>query len=286
MATTKPDIKALVAQMPDSDKPGEASKFTGPDPGKAEDIYTAILSGGRDSLLELMALLRDPSDPEYKDFRPEYVLHGLALYVGRPGKEKPRKMFAETLVLRLGSEKVPKAVQGFLIRELQVTGDKGVAKALGKMLADEELCEYAAQALVAIGDGAARQLRSALDKAKGKCRVTIAQNLGVVRDVSSVRALRKCLSDPDCDVRLAAAWALARIGDAGSVALLLKAADVEPGWERIKATQACLVLAENLIAAKKKKDAAKVYAHLRDTRTDAKEKYVREAAEKALAAIR
>jgi hypothetical protein len=41
-------------------------------------------------------------------------------------------------------------------------------------------------------------------------------------------------------------------------------------------------LAENLVAAKKKKDAARVYAHLRDTRTDAKEKYVREAAEKAL----
>jgi HEAT repeat protein len=286
MTTTKPDITALVAQMPDSDKPGETSKFTGPAPAAAKEVYEAILAGGRGSLLELIALLRDPNDREYKDFRAEYVLHGLAIYVGQPAKEQQKKMFAETLASQLGGKKASKAVQGFLIRELQVAGDKGVAKALGKMLADEELCGYAASALVAIGDGAARQLRGALGRAKGRCRVTIAQNLGVVRDASSVRALRKCLADPDREVRLAAAWALARIGDAGSVALVLKAADVEPGWERIKATQACLLLAETLAAAGKKKDAVKIYGHLRDTRTDPKEQYVREAAQKALAAMR
>jgi len=285
MATSKPDIKALVGQMPDSDKPGETSKFTGPDPGKAEDIYAGILSGGRDSLLELIAVLRDPNDPSPKDFRAEYVLHGLAIYVGRPEKKQQRKMFAETLALQLGNPKVPIAVQEFLIRELQVAGGAEVVKALGKMLANEQLCEAAAQALIAIGDGAAKQLRSALSKAKGRCRVTIVQNLGVVRDASSARVLRKCLSDPNSDMRLAAAWALARIGDSGSVALLLKTADVEPGWERIKATQACLLLAENLAAKRKKRDAAKIYTHLRDSRTDPKERYVRDVAEKRLTAI-
>jgi len=279
MPTTKPDIKALVAQMPDSDKPGQTSTFTGPTPGAAEEIYAAILAGGRDSLVGLIAMLRDPGDPEYKDFRPEYVLHGLAIYVGRPDKKKQRKLFAQTLASQLGNKKVPKGVQGYLIRELQVAGGDEAVKALGKMLADEDLCAYAASALVAIGDGAARQLRGALSGAKGRCRVTIVQNLGVVRDSWSVRALRKCLTDPDVDVRLAAAWALARIGDAGSVNLILKAADVEPGWERIKATQACLVLAENLSAAGKLRDAMKIYTHLRDTRTDPKENYIREPAE-------
>jgi HEAT repeat protein len=301
MATTKPDIKALVAQMPDADKPGQTSKFTGPEPGKAKDIYEAILAGGRNSLLELIGLLRDPNDPAPKDFRAEYVVHGLAICVGAAGKEKQRKMFAETLgsqlarpeplpvISRLIGRKraiLPAAVQGFLIRELQVAGGSESVKAIGRALSDEALCEPAAQALVAIGGkSAAGQLRAALGKAKGRCRVTIAQNLGVLRDAASVGALRKCLLDPDREVRLAAAWALARIGDAGSVDLVLKESDAEAGWERIKATQACLLLAENLAAAGKKRDAAKIYGHLRDTRTDPKEQYVREVAVRGLAAI-
>jgi HEAT repeat protein len=286
MKATKPNVKALVAQIPDSDKPGETSTFTGPEPGVADDIHAAILDGGRDSLLELIALVHDPNDRGPGDFRAEYVLHGLAVHVGRPGKEKQRKMLADTLASQLGSRKVPKAVQGFLIRELQVVGDARAVRILGKMLADEELCEYAAQALVAIGPDAAGQLRSALGKVKGRCRVTIVQNLGVARDGwRTMRLLRKCLSDQDRDVRLAAAWALARMGDAASVDSILKMANAEPGWERIKATQACLVLAESLKSARKKEDAAKIYAQLRNTRTDATEQYIRKAAEKALAAM-
>jgi len=301
MTTTKPDIKALLAQMPDADKPGQTAKFTGPDPAKAKVIYEAILAGGRDCLLELIALLRDPNDPAPKDFRAEYVLHGLAIYVGGAGRERQRKMFAETLGLKLASAEplpafsrligrkraiLPAGVQSFLIRELQVAGGGESVKVLGRLLSDEPLCEPAAQALVAIGGkSAAGELRGALSKARGRCRVTVVQNLGVLRDAPSVRAIRSCLSDKDADVRLAAAWALARIGDAGSVDSVLKEADAAPGWERIKATQACLLLAENLAAAGKKPDAARIYSHLRDSRTDPKEKYVREAAAKALTAM-
>lgn len=284
MATNESDVKALVEQMPDADKPGETSKFTGPAPGAAEEVFEGILSGGRGSLLELIAMLRDHTDPEFKDFRPEYVLHGLAIYVGRPGNEKQQEQFAKTLASQLDSDEVPSAVKAYLIRELQVVGGEDVVKALGEMLGDEALCEYAAQALVAIGDGAGKRLRGALRKAKGRCRVTIVQNLGVVRDRWSVRALKKVLADEDADVRVAAAWALARIGSPGTVDAVLKAADAEPGWERIKTTQACLVLAENLLAAGKTKDAEEIYARLRDSRTDESEHYVREAAERGLAA--
>jgi hypothetical protein len=41
-------------------------------------------------------------------------------------------------------------------------------------------------------------------------------------------------------------------------------------------------LAEQLAAADKKDLAGRIYIHLRDTRTDAEEQYVREAAERAL----
>ena len=276
------DVKDLVALMPDSDEPGKTSTFTGPSPDTAAEVFEEILSRGREGLLELVGLLRDPADPEFKDFRPEYVVHGLAIYLGTPEKAEQRRRVAEALASRLANPDVPKAVKMFLIRELQVVGAEEVAGALGRTLADEELCESAAQALAAIGNGAAAQLRTALRAAKGKCRVTILQNLGVVRDGLLARQVREALADEDREARLAAAWALARMGDPESAEAVLKAADAAEGWERIKATQACLLLAENLLAAGLNDEAGRVYKHLRDSRTDPTETYVREAAERAL----
>jgi len=54
-------------------------------------------------------------------------------------------------------------------------------------------------------------------------------------------------------------------------------------YERIKATSSALLLAERLLAAGKKSDAAKVYKHLKETRSDASEAYVAEIAAEGLA---
>jgi len=94
--------------------------------------------------------------------------------------------------------------------------------------------------------------------------------------------LREALQDEDCEVRLAAGSGLAKLGDDASVDLLLKAADCEPGWERVKQTKHCMVLAEKLAAAGNKAAAGKIYQHLRDTRQDESEKYIRDVAEAAL----
>jgi hypothetical protein len=75
---------------------------------------------------------------------------------------------------------------------------------------------------------------------------------------------------------------VANLGRADGVDTVLKAADTKAPYERIKATQACLLLAERLTAAGKKAEAARVYKYLQDTRTDPAEKYVRDAARKAL----
>jgi len=281
--------KAAQQEKPEQPKPprrpdreGQGSKFTGPDPAAAEKMCEQVLAGGRASVDELIALIRDPGDPEFKNYKAEYLLHCLTLYVGRPGHEKHRNLFVETLARQVGNPKLNKVVRGFLVRELQLVGDKSVTGPLGRLLDDEDLCADAAAALVAIGDGAAEQLRGALPRAQGKCRLILVQNLGVVRDARSVAALQKAASDEDRDTRLAAVWALANIGDARSVSLLLKAADAEPFFERTKAAQACLVLAESLVAAGQKDDAVKIYNHLRSTRTDPKEQYLRELATKAL----
>jgi len=164
-----------------------------------------------------------------------------------------------------------------------VIGTKDCVTALGKLLPDAELGEYAAQALLAIRAGAVEEFRKALPDLKGETRLTVLQALGVLADSASAGAMNAALADGDRDLRLAGGWGLARIGDAGSVEAVLKAADVEPGYERIKATSSALLLAERLLAAGKKSDAAKVYKHLKETRSDASEAYVVEVAAEGLA---
>jgi len=273
-------LVAHVNKMPNPDQRG--MYCTDIDKEKIEVAIRAILQGGRDNIIGVIDMLVEPGKGD--DVKAHYALHCMALHVCKLDNNRPRRRFSRTLASQLGGDR-PKEVQKYLVRELQIAGGGEAVEALGKLLVDEDLCEPAAQALVAIGDGAAEQLREALPRAKGKCRLTILQNLGVVGDAESVSALKSVVSDNDREVRIAAVWALANIGDAGSVNVLQKAADKAEGWERTQATKACLLLAEKLGAAGKKSEATGIYKHLRDTRTDPAERYVSEAAKTGLAAI-
>ena len=73
-----------------------------------------------------------------------------------------------------------------------------------------------------------------------------------------------------------------KAADAAAVELLLKAADTAKGFDRTKQTGTCLLLAENLLVLGRKKEATRIYKHLRDTRKDPAEAYIREAAEQGL----
>ena len=282
MRAMKPDVAALVARMPESDEPGKESKFTGPDPAEAAKVFDEILAGGPESVEELISLVHDVTDDGFKDYRPEYVLHCLAVRVGASGMEAQKKVLAEAMASRLADEKLTSGVRGILLRKLQLAAGPEVAAAIGKYLLDERLGDHAALALVAIRDGAADELLKALPAAKGRNRLAIVQALGAVRAAGAVAALKDAVHDGDVDVRIAAVWALASIGEADGADAIIKASETSSGWERIQAAKACLVLAENLAAAGKKSEASRVYKRLAEGRTDSSEAYIREAAERGL----
>ena len=239
-------LKRLVAEMPDPDQRG--MYCTDIDADKINKAIANMHKLSRDGVLGLIDMLVEPLEgDDVQPVKAKYALHCLAVHLCKLPDDGPRRAYCLTLASQLGGNR-SKGVQAYLVQELQTAGGQEVVPALGKLLADPALCEPAAGALVAIGDGAAAQLRSALPRAAGKCRLTIIQNLGVVGDAASVAVLRKAVGDTDVGIRLAAAWALANIGDAGAVDLLLKAAGAAKGWEHIQMTKACLLLAEKLQA--------------------------------------
>jgi hypothetical protein len=302
-------IKALVDQMPTADNrgmychmvaveaPGVADKKGKGEPkpvtkskidkAQIEKAVEEIQKGGRESVVGVIDMLVEPGQGE--DYKARYALHCVAVQVCKMkqagGGDGPRSEFALALASQLGGNR-PKGVQAYLLQELQTAGGKESVAAMGKLLTDDDLSDWAARALVSIGDGAVEQFRAALPQAKGKSRLTIIQNLGVLCDAKSADAMRAALKDTDREIRIAGARGLAKIGDAGAADLLLKAADGSQGWERIQMTKFCLVLAENLTAAGRKADAAKIYTQLRDTRKDPSEKYISELAARALAAAK
>src|SRR5258706_15039968 len=153
---TQDKLAEIVGQIPELDKRGT---FTGPTWDDAIKIFDAVLAGGKESVVGVVAMLKDLDDGS--DYKARYVLHGLAQYLGRPGKEAARATFAEALASQLGGDR-GKSVQGYVARQLHVAGAKEAAPALGKMLADPDVSEYAAQALLAIRAGAVEEFRKAL----------------------------------------------------------------------------------------------------------------------------
>jgi hypothetical protein len=273
---TQDKIAEAVDQVPALDKRGT---FTGPTWEDIIPALEAVLAAGKDGVVAVVGMLKDVDDGA--DYKARYFLHVLSQYLGRPGKEAPRALFVEALASQLGGER-SKGVQGYLARQLQVIGGKDCAPALARLLPDPELCEYATQALLAIRAGAVEAFRKALPELQGGPRLTVLQALGVLADAGSAPAMRAALADADREMRLAGCWGLARVGDAASVDAVLKAADVEAGYERIKAASSALLLAETLLGAGKSADAAKIYRHLKATRSDPSEQYVSEAAAEGL----
>ena len=274
---TQDKIAELVDQVPALDKRGT---FTGPSWEEATPMLDGLIAAGRDGIVAVVAMLKDVDDGS--DYKARYALHALAQYLGRPGKEAARKMLADAFASQLGGDR-PKGVQGYVARQLQVIGSKESSPALGKLLGDPDLCETAAQALLAIRDGAVVEFRRALPDLKGGLRLTVLQALGVLADAESAGAMNAALADGDAEIRLCGAWGLARIAAADAVDAVFKLSTGAAGWERIKATSYALQLAERLLASGKQAEAAKMYRLLKESRTDKSEAYVLEAATEGLA---
>ena len=109
-----------------------------------------------------------------------YALHALVVFASRPKADAERLWVAETLAKQLEA-KHSKDVKSLIITQLQLCGGEKEIPALAKFLTDENLCEPATQALLAIrGQAALAALREALPNVQGKQRATITQAVEIL----------------------------------------------------------------------------------------------------------
>ena len=281
MAVTE-QLKNLVQQLPDPD--GRGMYTENMDKEKIDAATAAIAKGGKENMLGLIEMLGEPGSVE--DVKPHYALHCVLNHALIAGDEKLRKEFSEVLASQLGNRQLHPENRAYLCQELQWAGRDEACEALGKVLLDEDVTDAAATALAGIGgERAARQLRSAAAKAKGKARLNLIDALAALSEPKSAETFRAALSDSNREVRIASAVGLAKLGQMDAVEPLFQTADNSQGWERTQLTKACLILAESFARAGKKADAKRVYERLKKTRTSDAEKHIRHAAELGLAAI-
>ena len=279
------NVTAIVDKLPDADRPGTESKFTGPSPDEAKKLVGSVLSGGREAILELAEMIRDANGKGEKNFKPGYLLHAIALRVGDKGRDKERLVFTGALASLLGGANPPPGAQEYLLRELQCAGGPEVVKTLGGLLEKPGIWEHALTALVSIETGAGEQLRKALVGAKGRRRLAILQALGSLRDTDSTATLASATEDKDENTRLAAARSLARIATPACIEPVIKAAQKAKAWEKIQLNKAGLLLAENLSSAGNKDKARETCNLLINANPQEDDLYGREAAGRSIAGL-
>lgn len=237
---------------------------------EGQALLAQIVGIGPPAISKICSMLREAGKED--DSKARFALHGLALYVTRPGAEADRVMF-EGCLLKALAEDLPAEVKAFLIRQIQLAGkDRSVAP-LGEFLEDSLLCDPAAQALVAIRTpGAAKVLAKALPGSEGKNRLAIIQALGSLEDRSCVEVLLQSACSEDPALRRASLQALANIGDPRAFDVLAKAAETQGKYDGALAGRFTLQLAGRM-AGTPEGDAAcaRICRDLIRTRTEPQE---------------
>ena len=159
---------------------------------------------------------------------------------------------------------ISRSAQDYVCRRLKVIGTAQSVDALAALLTDEETSHIARLALERIPDeSAVAALRDALPQVSDKLKPGLIGSLGKRRDKQSVKALSQLLRKGDAQVAQAAAHALALIGTPTAAKRLSRAAQRAPGNLKVAAADACLICAEQLLAAGKKDEAVALYEQLR-----------------------
>lgn len=237
-------LSEIVAKMPAGDHTEGAP------------MIAEIVKSGPTGLKELCGMITPPDD--VADAKARFALHGVVLYVVRPGAEAERTMTEKALLEAMAVARQVDLKQ-FFIHQIEMCGSDTALKPLGALLSDKRLVEPATRALLQIGsEGAIAEIRGGLDGSKGAALITIVRALGKARDTASAKTIAKYASAEDRTLRHTAWFALANMGDASAASVLKTASAAKGNYERSIGMENYLLLARRLGESGNKAACAKI----------------------------
>jgi len=237
-AAVNANVAAILEQMP-ADTVEEGQR-----------LAAELLQLGPEGIQEVCGLLVRPGSGN--DAAARYALNGLSLYVFSPNAGPERKMVSKVYIEALDAA-FDSEVKAFLIRQLQLVGGQEAVPALGRYLADEQLCGPALQALMKIPErGRVKRMTKALPQVGEENRVAILLALGKLQARRARGVLRSYAEGDSVKTRQAAWYALANQGDPWIAEVLGKEVKIASSTERPEVASLYLLCARRLAEAGQK----------------------------------
>lgn len=248
------DVQAVVSGMPAGDR------------ATAEKAYATLIAMGPNGIRDVCARIIPPGTGD--DSKSRFLLSGLAFHVNRPDARKERAMVESVLLSSLEAAG-DREVRAFFIRQLRWCGTSASASPLAVYLRTPELCEDAAFTLQSIkGAAAENAIVTALASADEKVAATLLRAAGQMRCLKAVPMARTWAQSDASELRLVAQFALAGIGDAQSISLLMDRVSKGSWYERSQTVSHYLLLARRLADDGRRDDAAAMCRELAAMKSD------------------
>lgn len=214
----------------------------------------------------------------------EYAIGGYSAYVSEKGREDLKKMSINAYCKALSSLS-DNQHKSFLISQLELIGDDSAIPCLTGFLADNQLADPAARALVKINTTAAKDaLLTSLPTANGTAQLAVVNALGAIRSKDAVQAITVLAEGNSPNLIKISLNALADIADPASEKVITGAAE-KSGYqfENTNATASAVLYAERLFKDGNIVLAGKIAESLVQKTTADNQVHIRTAALKILA---
>ena len=216
------DLKKMLAGMPAQN-------------AADRDSYAAAVladsMGG--SLNKVLAMLVAPGTGD--DTKARFALDGIAKHCTRAGGDADLTLYRGAVLDALAGAS-DKEVKAYLIRQLELLGGDDAVEALAGYLEDDRLVEPAVAALLNNGsDAAAKVLLDGLTIANDVQALPIVKALGTLQYTPAKKKFKTFSMSTDRDLRYAALYALANLGESSNTSILESEVRRSAGYDQIEA---------------------------------------------------
>ncbi len=232
------------------------SKTPASNSGEVDKLSAKLLEMGPEAVRMLCSKVTPAG--KGNDTKARMAIKSLSLFIGKNAAQQQRKDYANVIAGAVLTNK-DRFVKEFFVKQLQLVGGDESVTVLGMLLKNKGVCDAGCRALLAIGtEKASEMLLIALDSVDVSNKAAVIKTIGEFENRDAAKKLIGYTNNSDREIRLAALFAIANIGDSSAKKVLKKATLSENLYEKAKANSFYLLYAKKLAQQSKEKQAVKI----------------------------